>query len=63
MKAKSLQQREQELRLMLASPAGEVALQELEERYVTASGRRRPARASLITYILVHEREQGGIQG
>lgn len=59
---KSLQTREQELRSMLATPAGMGQLQQLEARYVAESGRSRPMRASIITYILVHEREQGSIQ-
>ena len=34
-------------------------LGELESRYREASGRLRPASTSIITYILVHEREAG----
>jgi hypothetical protein len=56
---KTLQQREKELRVLLATPSGREELRQLESRYQTASGRLRPARTSLITYILVHEREQG----
>jgi hypothetical protein len=56
---KSLPQRESELRALLATPAGQKEIQELEFQYQTASGTQRPARASVITYILVHEREQG----
>lgn len=63
MNTKSLQEREQELRRLLASPTGVLELQQLEERYIAASGRRRPPRSSLITYLLVHERERGSIQG
>jgi hypothetical protein len=56
---KSLQQREKELQTLLANPAGRKELQALESRYHSASGKVRPERASLITYILVYERERG----
>jgi hypothetical protein len=56
---KTLQQREKELRALLATPYGRKELQQLESRYQAASGRLRPARTSVITYILVHERQQG----
>jgi hypothetical protein len=56
---KTLQEREQELRSLLATPAGRKELQELASRYSAASGRLRPAGTSAITYIVVHEREQG----
>ena len=55
---KTLQQREKELRALLATPSGREELQQLESRYQAASGRLRPARTSVITYILVHERGQ-----
>jgi hypothetical protein len=56
---KTLQQREKELQALLLAPAGQAQLRELEARYAAASGRRRPGRTSLITYLLVCEREQG----
>jgi hypothetical protein len=56
---KTLQEREQELRPLLGSPAGRKELQELAARYYAASGRLKPAGTSAITYILVYEREQG----
>ncbi len=56
---KALQQRERELQALLATLSGREELQQLESRYQAASGRLRPPRTSLITYILVHEREQG----
>jgi hypothetical protein len=56
---KTLQQREKELQAQLATPAGREALRELEVRYREESGRLRPEKTSLITYILVHERERG----
>jgi hypothetical protein len=56
---KTLPERQKELRCLLATPAGRQELQEMEVRYQLASGRSRPEKSSLITYILVHEREQG----
>ena len=56
---KTLQQREKELQSLLATPAGRAELRELESRYLAAGGRVRPAGASLVTYILVSEREHG----
>jgi hypothetical protein len=60
---KTLRQREQELRALLATPAGRKELQHLESRYQAGSGRPRAGKASVITYILVHEREAGLIGG
>jgi hypothetical protein len=56
---KTLQQRQKELQSLLATPAGRKELEELEARYQAAGGKVRPGRASVITYILVHEREKG----
>lgn len=56
---KTLQQREKELQSLLATPAGRDALRELGARYSEAGGRMRPERTSVITYILVYEREHG----
>ena len=56
---KPLQQRQTELQALLATPEGQKELQELESRYGEASGKLKPRRTSIITYILVHEREQG----
>ena len=56
---KTLQQREKELQALLLTPAGQAQLRGLEARYAAARGRPRPARTSLITYLLVHERERG----
>jgi hypothetical protein len=60
---KTLQQRTQELQLQLTNPAGRKELQELAARYDEASGKPKPLRASVITWILVHERERGLISG
>jgi hypothetical protein len=56
---KTLQQRERELQALLATPAGREELQGLVSRYHAAGGREKPAGASVVTYILVHEREHG----
>jgi hypothetical protein len=56
---KTLQQREKELQSLLATPAGRDELGKLVARYAAASGKVRPERASVITYILVYERERG----
>lgn len=58
---KTLQEREQELRSLLASPAGREELLELASRYHAESDNLNAARTSAITYILVHERVQGMI--
>ena len=59
---KTLQQREKELQTLLATPVGRDELQGLAARYQAASGRARPEGASVVTYILVHEREHGLIE-
>jgi hypothetical protein len=56
---RTLQEREKELQTLLATPAGQEELRELASRYYATSGKLRPAGASAITYILIHEREQG----
>jgi len=60
---KTLQQREKELQTLLASPAGRDEIQKLESRYSEAAGKTRASKASVITYILVYEREHGLIAG
>jgi len=60
---KTLQERERELQALLATPEGRKELQELESRYQSAGGRSRPEKASIITYLLVHERGKGLIAG
>jgi len=55
----TLPQREKELQALLATPAGRAELDELDSRYGEASGKVRPAKASIITYILIHERQRG----
>jgi hypothetical protein len=56
---KTLSQREKELQALLATAAGREELEELESRYQAAGGRLRPPSTSVITYILVYEREHG----
>jgi hypothetical protein len=56
---KTLQERQRELRALLATPAGRAELERLESAYARAGGRSRPPGASLITYLLVYERTHG----
>jgi hypothetical protein len=60
---KTLQQREKELRTLLTTTAGQEQIQELASRYHAATGKLRSASASVVTYIIVHERAQGLIRG
>jgi hypothetical protein len=60
---KTLQQRENELRSLLLTQAGQDEIQKMASRYHAASGRMRPPGKSDVTYILVHERAQGLISG
>jgi hypothetical protein len=62
-KAKTLAIRQKELQALLTTPSGRAELERLAARYAAASGRLRPARTSLITYIVVHERERGRVAG
>jgi hypothetical protein len=55
----TLQERANELRALMATPAGREEIQKLASRYHEASGKLKPAGTSDITYILVYEREQG----
>jgi hypothetical protein len=59
---KTLRQREQELQSLLVTPAGQKELQHLDSQYQAKSGRLRAGKASVITYILVHERAVGLIR-
>ena len=60
---KTLQQREKELQALLATPAGRTELHNLASRYDATSGKVMPVGRSVVTYILVHERERGLIDG
>src|SRR3954466_14299230 len=61
--SKTLGQREEELRSLMASPQGRADLEALAARYERAGWRSRPSGKSVITYIIVHERERGLIEG
>jgi hypothetical protein len=56
---KTLQEREKELQSLLATSEGRKELTDLEARCVAACGRLRPACTSVITYLLVYDRERG----
>jgi len=56
---KTLPEREKELQALLATPAGREELEILDSQYSAVSGKVRPAKASVITYILIHERQRG----
>jgi len=60
---KTLQQREKELQALLATVEGRAELEGLASCYGASSGRVRSERTSIVTYIIVHEREQGLIDG
>jgi len=60
---KTLREREKELQSLLHTPAGRDALQGMVTRYAAVGGRMRPPKTSVITYILVYERERGLICG
>jgi hypothetical protein len=60
---KPLQQREKELQALLATDEGRAELEGLASRYGAQGGRARPGKTSVVTYILVHERERGLIAG
>jgi hypothetical protein len=58
---KTLQERQTELQTLLKTREGQAELEALANRYYAATGRARYEGTSLITYILVHERERGQI--
>jgi len=60
---KSLREREAELVALLATAAGRAELDALAARYAAADGRFRPPRTSVVTFIIVHERDAGLIRG
>lgn len=59
---KPLHEREKELQSLMATAAGREELLALAARYGVEDGRYRPERSSVITYILVHERQRGLIE-
>jgi hypothetical protein len=60
---KTLRQREIELQALLVTAAGREELEALRLRYGAASGSPKPEGASVITYIIVHERVHGLLEG
>jgi len=59
---KTLREREKELHALLTHAAGQELLSTLEARYEAKGGRVRPPDTSVVTYILMYEREQGLIR-
>jgi hypothetical protein len=51
-------EREKELQTLLRSLVGKAELEALADRYAASGGRIRPGGTSLVTYILVCERER-----
>jgi hypothetical protein len=60
-RTKTRLEREQELQALMRSAEGREELEALATRYQTEGGRARPGRTSVITYILVHERQLGHV--
>ncbi len=60
---KTLTEREKELQALLATSEGKAQLEALADLYYASGGRSRPPRTSLVTYLIVHERQQGLIVG
>jgi hypothetical protein len=60
---KTLAEREHELLSLIATRDGREELEALATRYEASGGRARPHHKSLITYIVVHERSLGLIEG
>lgn len=58
---KTLNEREKELQSLLTTPEGRAELRALAERYEAAGGRVLHASKSLVTYVLIHERQSGVI--
>lgn len=59
--AKTLRQREEELRDKLQTPGGRSELEDLAKLYALAGAGERSAKGSVVTYILVFERVSGRI--
>lgn len=60
---KTVQEREKELKALLATEAGRAELEEMATRYAAAGGRIWPTGRSVVTYIIVHERQFGLVRG
>ena len=61
-KTKTLAERERELQAFMSAPEGPDRLDRIADGYRNDGGRARPPHSSVITYILVHERESGLIR-
>jgi hypothetical protein len=59
---KRLHQREHELQSLMATVEGRAELLALAARYNAEGGQLRPEKSSVITYILVYERQRGLIE-
>lgn len=59
----TLRERETELQALLANRAGRATLEELASRYATRNGRVWSKGTSVVTFILVYEREHGLLSG
>ncbi|MFL5331058.1 MAG: hypothetical protein ACJ8C4_19380 [Gemmataceae bacterium] len=59
----TLREREKQLQELLPTPDGLIQIQELAARYGTESGHMMIHGTSLITFILVYERDRGLISG
>lgn len=62
-KLKTIQERQDELQALLATPTGREELQKLEVRCRESGERPRGSKESVITYIIVYERTHGRIAG
>jgi hypothetical protein len=60
---KTVQERETELRNLLATQAGRAELEDLAAQYAANGGRIWPTGRSVVTYIIVHERQFGLVRG
>jgi hypothetical protein len=60
---KTLAEREHELLSLIVSPGGRAELEQLAAQYEASGGKARPHYKSLITYIIVHERSLGLVEG
>lgn len=60
---KTIQERTKELQSLLTTPEGRAELQDLANRYGAVKDQVKPERTSVITYILVHERQERMIEG
>ena len=60
---KTMREREKELQLQLQTPKGPADLEDLAGRYAEMAGSPRRNGPSVITFILICEREQGLISG